>query len=141
MFFKGCIRKIPREIYIYMAWGLLVGVVNIGSAWFFINKCDIAPVRANFLSWILYNMVSFLTNRKTVFHSAVSSVGGFFKELLSFYLSRVFTFFVESILVYIFIDRLGLWVIGVKVVTSVIVIFLNYYISKKVVFKKLKKML
>ena len=60
------LRKIPKEIYIYIAWGILVGAVNLGSAWFFMYKCGINEIYANYMSWILYNYVSFATNRKSV---------------------------------------------------------------------------
>ena len=60
MFVDKVLKKIPREIYIYILWGIVVGAVNLGSAWIFMYKCGIEPVRANFLAWILYNFVSFI---------------------------------------------------------------------------------
>ena len=131
MFVDKVLKKIPREIYIYILWGIVVGAVNLGSAWIFMYKCGIEPVRANFLAWILYNFVSFITNRKSVFHTVAETAWEFIKELVSFYVSRVFTLVVEEGLIYILVDRLHLWAMGIKTFTSVLVIFLNYYISKK----------
>lgn len=141
MLVKEYLKKIPREIYIYILWGIVVGIVNLGSAWIFMYKCGIDPVRANLLAWILYNFVSFITNRKSVFHTAVNTAWEFIKELFSFYISRIFTLFVEEVLIYILVDKLHIWAMGVKAFTSILVIFLNYYISKKYIFKKVKERL
>ena len=141
MFVGKMLKKIPREIYIYILWGIVVGAVNLGSTWIFMSKCGIDPVRANFLAWILYNFVSFITNRKSVFHTAAETAWEFIKELLAFYASRIFTLIVEEGLIYILVDRLHLWAMGIKTFTSILVIILNYYISKKIIFRKIKERL
>lgn len=41
MFVDKVLKKIPREIYIYILWGIVVGAVNLGSAWIFMYKCGI----------------------------------------------------------------------------------------------------
>ena len=53
----------------------------------------------------------------------------------------MFTLAVEEGLIYILVDRLHLWAMGIKTFTSVLVIFLNYYISKKFIFRKIKEKL
>ena len=111
MFVDKVLKKIPREIYIYILWGIVVGAVNLGSAW------------------------------KSVFHTVAETAWEFIKELVSFYVSRVFTLVVEEGLIYILVDRLHLWAMGIKTFTSVLVIFLNYYISKKFIFRKIKEKL
>lgn len=141
MFLIDKMKKIPKEIYIYIMWGVVVGIVNLGSAWIFMYKCGIDPVRANFLAWILYNFVSFVTNRKSVFHMVSETAGEFVRELISFYVSRVFTLIVEEALIFLLVDVLKLWAMGIKAFTSVLVIVLNYYISKKFIFKTMKEKL
>ena len=44
MFVDKVLKKIPREIYIYILWGIVVGAVNLGSTWIFMSKCGIDPV-------------------------------------------------------------------------------------------------
>lgn len=90
------LRKIPKEIYIYIAWGILVGAVNLGSAWVFMYKCGINEIYANYMSWILYNYVSFATNRKSVFHTKAATIKAYFIELGLFYLSRISTLLIET---------------------------------------------
>lgn len=128
------LQKIPKEIYIYIAWGILVGAVNLGSAWFFMYKCGINEIYANYMSWILYNYVSFATNRKSVFHTKAATVKAYFIELALFYLSRVSTLLIETGIIFALVTGLKWNAMGVKVFTSILVIFLNYFISKKFIF-------
>lgn len=128
------LRKIPKEIYIYIAWGVLVGAVNLGSSWFLIYECHINEIYANYIAWILYNFVSFATNRKSVFHTKAKTAKAYIFELILFYISRISTLLIETGIIYVFVTRLGWYAMGVKVFTSVLVIFLNYFISKKFIF-------
>lgn len=127
-------KKIPKEIYIYILWGILVGIVNIGSAWIFMYKCGLNELYANFVSWILYNYVSFVTNRKTVFHTHTQNIKEYVIQLIQFYISRVITLLIETGLIFLLVTVMSLPAMGVKVFTSILVIFLNYFISKKFIF-------
>ncbi len=128
------LKKIPKEIYIYILWGILVGLVNIGSAWFFIYKCGINEIYANFMSWILYNYVSFVTNRKSVFHTHTQNIKEYLVQLVQFYISRVITLLIETGLIFLLVTVIGLPAMIIKIFTSILVIFLNYFISKKFIF-------
>lgn len=58
------------------------------------------------------------------------------KKFISFIGGRVATLVVEELILFIFITNLGMNSMAVKVVAQVIVIVLNYVISKLIVFKK-----
>lgn len=128
------LKKIRKEIYIYILWGILVGFVNIGSAWFFMYKLEINEISANALSWILYNFVSFMTNRKTVFHTHTKNIKEYMIQLIQFYISRGLTLGIELAIIFLLVTMLGWYAMGVKIFTSILVIFLNYFISKKYIF-------
>ncbi|MGN0396246.1 MAG: GtrA family protein [Coprococcus sp.] len=128
------LKKIPKEIYIYVLWGILVGIVNVGSLWIFMNKCGINELYANFMSWLLYNYVSFVTNRKSVFHTHTQNIKEYVIQLIQFYISRVITLVIETGLIFLLVTVIHLPAMGVKIFTSILVIFLNYFISKKFIF-------
>lgn len=128
------LKKIPKEIYVYILWGILVGFINIGSAWFFMYRLEINEISSNILSWILYNYVSFATNRKTVFHTQTKNVKEYMIQLLQFYISRFLTLGIELGIIFLLVTLLGWYAMGVKIFTSILVIFLNYFISKKFIF-------
>lgn len=132
------LKKIPKEIYIYILWGIFVGIVNVGSLAFFMYIVGLNEILSNVLSWFLYNFVSFITNRKMVFHTEAKSAKEIITELVNFYISRGFTLVVETVIMFVFVTILSWWAIGVKIFAAILVIFLNYFISRHFVFKKRK---
>ncbi len=97
-------------------------------------KLEINEIGANMLSWILYNYVSFVTNRKTVFHTHTKNMKEYVIQLFQFYVSRVLTLGIELLIVFLLVTVLGWYAMGVKIFTSILVIFLNYFISKRFIF-------
>ena len=91
---------------------------------------------ANALSWILCVLFQFFTNRIWVFDGKTDNNIAFFKQMFSFTAGRVFTLVIEEIILAIFITCLNLPSLPVKLAAQVIVIVLNYVISKLYVFKK-----
>ena len=66
----------------------------------------------------------------------VDSAAGFLKQMASFFGGRLFTLIVEEAILAVFITWLGFNSMAVKLVAQVVVIVLNYVISKLIVFKK-----
>jgi putative flippase GtrA len=97
---------------------------------------NINELIANVLSWIITVMFAFLTNRVWVFQSTTNGVAEFVKQMLVFYSGRVITLVVEEVILLVFITWLGFNSMLIKVIAQVIVILLNYVISKLVVFRK-----
>ena len=87
---------------------------------------------ANVLSWIITVLFAFLTNRVWVFQSPTNGVSEFVKQMFAFYSGRVITLIIEEVILLVFITWLGFN----SMVIKVIVILLNYVISKLVIFKK-----
>ena len=71
-----------------------------------------------------------------VFDGQVDSAAGFLKQMASFFGGRLFTLIVEEAILAVFITWLGFNSMAVKLVAQVVVIVLNYVISKLIVFKK-----
>lgn len=91
---------------------------------------------ANVLSWIITVLFAFLTNRVWVFQSPTNEVSEFVKQMFAFYSGRVITLIIEEVILLVFITWLGFNSMVIKVIAQVIVILLNYVISKLVIFKK-----
>lgn len=97
-------------------------------------KFGINELIANVLSWIITVLFAFFTNRIWVFNANTNGVGEFIKQMVSFYAGRIITLIVEEIILLIFITWLGLLSIPVNVVAQIIVIALNYVMSKVFIF-------
>ena len=91
---------------------------------------------ANVLSWILCVLFQFFTNRTWVFDGRVDGAKAFAVQMGSFFGGRIFTLVIEEIIIAIFITWLGFNSMIVKLVAQVIVIVLNYVVSKLFVFKE-----
>ena len=76
---------------------------------------------------------AYFTNRKYVFKSK-NKIS--FKEGISFYISRIGTLFLDMLMMYVFVTVLGFNDKIIKFVVQIIVIILNYILSKFIVFKK-----
>jgi len=125
-----------KEVLAYVLFGGLAFVVSIASYVFFNIMLSINELIANVLSWVITVLFAFVTNRIWVFHTTVDSFCGFVRQMMSFYGGRLVTLLVEEIILLVFITILQVASIPVKVVAQVIVMVMNYFISKKIVFRK-----
>ena len=128
--------KKNKEILLYLFFGGLTFLVSIISYAFFNIQIGWNALVANIGSWILAVAFAYITNRIWVFDSDASTAADFIKEITSFIGGRVATLVIEELILFIFITNLGMNSMLVKIVAQVIVIVLNYVISKLIVFKK-----
>ena len=121
-----------KQVLLYLFFGALTTAVSLGSfaLFTFVIPCD--ELIANIISWLLAVLFAFFTNRTWVFQSTDQ---GFWQQMLSFYLGRVSTLLIEEALILIFVKWL-LWdAMAVKIAAQIIVLILNYVISKLFIFK------
>ena len=91
---------------------------------------------ANVISWICAVSFAYVVNRHFVFRSTSSAL---LKEAASFFTARIGTLVVEMGLMHLLVTVLGLNDKVMKVIVQVIVIVLNYVLSKLFVFGRRKK--
>ena len=143
---KELIKKVcTKEVILYIVFGVLTTIVNIAVSYILKSFFNVEGNIASTIGIITCILFAYFTNRKMVFNT--KAVG--FKENLiefgKFILGRAFTMVVEIIGVFILNDVLYLfyglfsdnmaYLIN-KCVISVIVIILNFFISKFFTFKK-----
>jgi len=123
-----------KEISLYLIFGVLTTAIGVGTYALFL-KLGLHYFVATSLSWVLAVLFAFLTNRKLVFESKAESKGEVVREGLSFFTSRLSTWAVETLGLILCIDGLDIEPMLSKYIMSVVVIVLNYLLSKFVVFK------
>ena len=94
------------------------------------------PLVNNVICWVVCVLYQFWTNRAWVFDGKTEGALEFAKQMLLFFGGRLFTLFLEEAIIAVFITWLKLPEMPVKLAAQVIVIVLNYIISKAFVFKK-----
>ena len=88
------------------------------------------------LSWIITVTFAYLTNRTWVFDAATENRKELLNQIWKFFSGRIVTLVIEEAILLVFITWLGLNSMVVKIVAQVVVIVLNYVISKVFVFNK-----
>lgn len=116
--------------------GCCTMIVALISYYILANPLDIYYQIANVISWGLAVAFAYVTNKKFVFKSQYEDLAGTVKEIISFVSSRVISLLAEIISMYIFVQICGLDDNVVKLMNQILVIVLNYILSKFWVFNK-----
>lgn len=138
-------RLFSREVLLYLLFGVLTTVVNYVVFWLVLHLFgeDIA-LAANAIAFAASVIFAFITNKLFVFESKSWERHILGKELTSFVGARLLSFGLEELGLLLCINQLkvGRWALfgisGVmiaKIALSVIVVILNYIISKFLVFR------
>lgn len=114
------------------ALGVLVNVVSYSLCRFF----GIDIFISNAISWIISVLFMYITNKLFVFKSKTNNLSELYKEFISFILARIFTLAVETAILYLGSKVLNINDIIVKIIAQIVIIILNYVLSKLWIFKK-----
>lgn len=130
------IYKSHISVMRYLIFGVLTTVINIVVYSIGLYVLHIPNLISNVIAWILSVTVAYLTNRKYVFDSKANNLKTIFIEVISFFASRLVTLGVDEAIMFVTVDKL-LWNgLVMKIISNIIVIILNYVLSKLVVFRK-----
>lgn len=135
------IRKIKmpyekkKELFLYLVFGVLTTVVSIILFWLCNSVFHIHELVSNTISWILSVLFAFFTNRIWVFAAPTKTWYAFFKQMGLFYSGRLVSFGVETLIIWIFVTLLSFNALLIKIIANVIVIIINYVMSKVVIFR------
>ena len=133
------IYKKNKEIINYLIFGVLTTVVSFVVYFIFAKVFKIDEVISNVISWFFSVLFAFVTNKLYVFESKETGKKTLLKEIISFYLARLFTGVVCDLGVFALMVKIfKINDVLSKLVTQVIVIILNYVLSKLFVFKQNK---
>lgn len=125
--------KARKEVLLYLFFGVLTTLVSILSFALFHRAAGITETIANVPSWILAVLFAYVTNRTWVFASRSSDI---LPEMAAFFGGRLGSLAVEELILWLFASLLNLNAMAVKITAQIVVVVLNYFISKLLVFRK-----
>lgn len=125
-----------KGIILYGIFGVLTTIINIAVYALCYKKLGIANIPSDIIAWIVAVLFAFITNKLYVFDSKDMKMATFLPELIKFMAARLATLGVDVLIMYIGVDMMHGPEIIIKAGANVIVIILNYILSKLVVFKK-----
>lgn len=124
-----------REFITYGIAGVMTTIVNYSSYYFLCNILGIQNLIANAIAWVLAVSFAYVVNARVVFLSRNDTIKGEALKVTKFFGARILSFLVEEAGMFIFVDLLGNNNLAVKAVLQVIVIIMNYILSKLYIFK------
>lgn len=130
-----------KEIINYLIFGILTTVVSLGTYYILVltvlDATNALQLQiANIIAWITCVTFAYITNKLYVFKPTNKSLC---KEIIEFYCSRLVSLFIDMGLMYLLVSTLNFNDKIVKIIIQIIIIFVNYLISKLFVFKKEQK--
>lgn len=124
------------DLITYLVFGVLTTAVNYIVYLPCYNLLGLGASISTVIAWVAAVAFAFLTNKPFVFRSHDWSAKVVLPELVKFVETRVGSGALETLILFVTVDCLrwdgNLW----KLVTSVVVVVLNYVGSKLLVFKK-----
>ena len=142
------IKKLAnKETVLYLIFGVLATVLNIVLFYLFINIWKMSTGLGNILDTIICILFQYFTNRIWVFESKNNGKEAI-KEFIQFILARGLTAIIDQIFVVVGVDffvakyvsysQQRIFSVGIKVLSNIVVIVLNYIFSKLFVFNNKK---
>ena len=148
---KDLLKKY-KELIIYVVFGAATTLVNlITFKAFNMLLGEELYLVSNVIAWFVSVVFAYITNKIWVFESRSWNTKVLVKEITSFFAARVFSFGVEELGLFVFVDLLSfdkieltIPFVGIKfgghmiakIALAVIVVVLNYFFSKLFIFKK-----
>lgn len=124
------------DVISYLFFGGLTTVVNYLVYFPLYNWLQLSATVSNAIAWVFAVAFAYLTNKPFVFKSNDWSAKTVVPELAKFVGCRVGSGVIETLILLLCVDFLhfdgNLW----KIITSVLVVVLNYLASKLFVFQK-----
>ena len=133
------IRMLIRKYYdvlAYLFFGVLTTVVNYIIYLPCYNILGLSATVSNMISWVVAVAFAYLTNKPFVFKSHDWSAKTVVPELTKFVGCRLGSGVMETAIIFVTVDLLSWDGNVMKLVTSVLVVIINYVASKLVVFRK-----
>lgn len=127
-----------KEIILYVFFGGLTTLVNFVFYYIFTRFMFLNELWASAFAVILSILFAYVTNRKWVFNSEAQGAKEIFPEMLKFFGGRAFSAVLDVFIIFITVTMLHFNDLIMKIISNIIVIIINYIISKVFVFTRKK---
>ncbi len=135
-----------KSIILYIIFGGMTTVVDwsISFLLYYLwgDAIEATPILlhgANVIAWVAAVAFAYVTNRIWVFESKRHGFVPIICEIAAFAGGRVLTLLLQEAIMGVFCTWLGLNEYIFKIIAAVLVVILNYFISKLLVFRKTRR--
>ncbi|CDC07312.1 putative teichoic acid glycosylation protein [Clostridium sp. CAG:343] len=125
-----------KEVINYLVFGCLTTVVNFVCYYLFAKVLGIEEVISSGLSWLFSVLFAYITNKIFVFESKTTTIKEFIMEIISFFLARVLSGILCDVGTFaVMVKVIGINDVVAKLITQIMVVIVNYVLSKWIIFK------
>lgn len=128
------------EMILYIVFGVLTTIINILVYTFLRPRLPLnevaAVLTANAIAWVLAVAFAFVTNKLFVFKSKSFEARLFCWELITFVGARLLSLGVDELGMFLLVSVLHVGDLLSKIIVNVLVVMINYVLSKLVIFNK-----
>ena len=128
-------KFMTKEVILYIIFGVFTTIVNVATFYVLTTFCHIEENISNVIAILLAVFFAYITNRKLVFNSTASNAKQIFFEICKFFSARFFTMLVEFFGFMLLFNVLHIPNLISKLTITVLVIILNFFLSKFFAFK------
>ena len=125
-----------RTFIVYMVFGLMATLLETFLYWLFYEVIGLRNMVSTVIAIIITITFAFFTNKIFVYRSRAWGFSTVIRELLSFYWFRALTGLFNMGFMYVTVDRLAWWPVGMKAIAAVLVGIMNYLLGKLVIFRR-----
>ena len=132
-----CIRdRNNTELVAYLFAGVATTVVNYVVYFIATRMLGLGVMAGTWTAWVVAVAFAYVVNKVFVFHTHCGSATALVKEAAGFAAMRLASLGMETVIMYVTVEMLGLNDLVMKLLTNFLVIILNYVFSKLFIFKK-----
>lgn len=121
---------------LYIFFGGLTTLVNMLAYFLCYDMSHISNVISTIIAWVLSVLFAYITNKFYVFESKTVKKKALLFEVFSFFGCRGITGLLDLGIMWLTVDILHYNGLLMKLISNVIVIILNYVVSKVFIFRK-----
>lgn len=125
-----------RSVIMYVIFGVCTTIVNIVTYNLMYEVWHFSNVLSNVVAWVFAVIFAYITNKLWVFESRSLEKSLVVNEMLKFFSCRLGTGIMDIGIMYLAVDILKMNSMLWKIISNIIVIVVNYIMSKLVIFKK-----
>ncbi|NKC68527.1 GtrA family protein [Vagococcus fluvialis] len=125
-------KKTSQQVNLYFLWGVVTVAFNVIIFYILESMFGMNYQLANFVDWFVTVLFAYIVNKNFVFKSKSKFV---IKELILFFGTRLLSFGVEVILLWLFLGILHYNPAISKLLGHSLALIINYFLSKLIFIK------
>lgn len=125
-----------RELISYVFWGGMTTAVNYVVYFALTKGLHVYYLTSNVIAWAVSVLFAYFVNKVFVFQSRDWNWQVALRELWQMVAARLFSLGLEMAILWLFVDMLQFPDSIIKIAAGVVVVIVNYVLSKCIIFKQ-----